>query len=134
MGAIVAPAPDLTRLQTMKARPAKALMPLHPADDPALSAAVDSDILTLIATAIRRSGCKQDALAAMSVVKAPQLSAALNGRGGFNVRWLDAWPQAFWTVFIDALRAAHEDSDTARQLQKKERLIRAIEAVLDVAS
>lgn len=118
-----------TRLNSVHPRPAKVEIDLNRIDG-AGDAGLDADLLSLIQTAIRRSGLKQEYLATLSGVKPSQLSGALSGHGSFNVIWLNHWPTSFWNEFLPLLRAEKEGSAESRRDQRKERLIAAIGLLL----
>ena len=120
---------DLTRLNTVQPQMAKAEITLNRVDLSADTAA-DAAMLSLIDKALRRSGAKQEYVSALANVKPSQLSGALNGHGGFNARWLDAFPPEFWSEFIPLLRAAKEPTEESRRLRRRELLITTITLLL----
>jgi hypothetical protein len=92
-----------------------------------------ADMLSLIEGARRRSGLKLEYLASLSGISKGQLSGALNGNGGFNVKWMDPWPQEFWDEFSPALRAERESTPASVRARRFERLKAAISDLIDIA-
>jgi hypothetical protein len=119
----------LTRLNTVQPEMAKAGIRVNRAD--LLGDSVNAaDLLSLIATALRRANLKQEYVARLADVKPSQFSGAMNGHGSFNVCWLSFFPPEFWNEFIPLLRAEKESTDEARRQMRKERLIQVIEVLL----
>lgn len=93
------------------------------------------DLLSIIEASRRAAGpcCKLEALSELPGNPSKgQLSGALNGSGGFNLRWVEAWPQEFWDEFIPRLRAERETSLESRRLRKVDRLKSAIHDLIDI--
>lgn len=119
-------------LETVQPVMAKAQRLPKPLDLPE-EAVSDVVMLSLIATARRRSDLKLEYLASLcgpTGVALSTLSGALNGHGSFNVCWLTRWPPAFWNEYLPLLRAEKEQSPEAVAAQRREHLIRAIELLL----
>lgn len=129
MARTIASAEDLTRLNTVQPSMAKAEIRVNRVVG-AEDTVDDARVLSLIALAIRRADLKQEALAHRAGVKPSQYSSALNGHGGFNVRWLWSHPSAFWNEFLPLLRAEKEQTEAAQRLQRKEHLVRLIELLI----
>lgn len=116
-----------TRLNNVRGRAAKVqTLPNQPELPEAFEPA--GDLASLVETARRRACLKLEYLAPLCGLKSKgQLSSALSGRENFNLRWLDTWPVEFWNEFLPLLRAEKEGTEDAKRLQRKERLLHAIE-------
>lgn len=137
MGAMVSPNTSRTELNSVQTRMAKVRTGQNsPTDIDAVED--DLDLLSLIETARQRARLKLEYLAEKcselgTKVSKGQLSGALSGNGGFNVRWLERWPIEFWAEFLPLVRAVREQSPNAVRLMKIERLKTAINELIDLA-
>lgn len=114
---------DLTQLDSIKPRPAKALINVDPHKNP--------EILRLIGEALRRVGLSQKEAAINAGVKEQQFSAALLGQGNFGAMWLWAQPDTFWREFLGLIEQSRGLTPEASRAMKAARIAELVRLLVE---
>jgi len=125
MPATLERAAALSQLDSIKTRPAKALIDVDPRRNP--------EILRLIGQALRETDVSQKEAALNAGVKEQQFSAALNGQGNFGATWLWAQPDRFLLRLVTLVMEARGLTHEAAQKARAERIAELVRLLLEVA-